>query len=170
MFQKGDKLSILDEKGVVTVIKVLTPNSLFIEDEYGFERTIAHKDLVKHEPDKFKKVVVNRLYEQEFSKTDKPVSKKKKHIPIVDLHMEDLVERHNHMTNHEIVLFQLDYFNQKLEGFMSNRVKEFIVVHGIGKGKLKQEVRYILEGYNSIEYIDDNFNGYGVGATRVFIH
>ena len=170
MFQKGDKVSILDEQGVVTVVKALTSNSCLIEDEYGFERTIAHKDLVKYEPQKFKKVVVNRLYTEELSSSEKVSPKKKKYIPVVDLHMENLVDKHNHMTNHEIVLFQLEHFNSKLTGFMRNRVKEFIVVHGIGKGKLKQEVRYILHGYANIEYMDDHFNGYGVGATRVFIH
>lgn len=172
MFQKGDKVSILDEQGVVLVVEVLTSNSCLIEDEFGFERTIATKDLVKYEPEKFKKVVVNRLprREETYKSTEKTTSKKKKHIPVVDLHMENLVEKHSHMTNHEIVLFQLDHLNKKLEGFMRNRVKEFVVVHGIGKGKLKQEVRYILHGYRNIEYMDDHFNGYGVGATRVFIH
>lgn len=170
MFQKGDKVSILDEQGIVSIVEVLTPNSCLIEDEFGFDRIIATKDLVKYEPEKFKKVVVNRLPKQENSFSRNKVSKKKKHIPVVDLHMENLVDRHNHMTNHEIVLFQLEHFSNKLDGFMRNRVKEFIVVHGIGKGKLKQEVRYILHGYTNIEYMDDHFNGYGVGATRVFIH
>lgn len=170
MFQKGDKVSILDEQGIVTVVEVLTSNSCLIEDEFGFERTVASKDLVKYEPHKFNKVVVNRIAKQEKSVNTKSPVKKKKHIPVVDLHMENLVERHNHMTNHEIVLFQLEHFNKKLEGFMRNKVKEFVVVHGIGKGKLKQEVRHILHGYINIEYMDDHYNEYGVGATRVFIH
>jgi dsDNA-specific endonuclease/ATPase MutS2 len=84
--------------------------------------------------------------------------------------MENLVDSHRNMTNHEIVLFQLEFFSKKLEGYMRNGVKEFIVVHGIGTGKLKQEVRYILHGYVNIEYMDDHYNSYGVGATRVFIH
>lgn len=171
MFQKGDKASILDEQGIVTVVEVLTSNSCLIEDEFGFERTVSIKDLVKYEPHKFKKLVVSKhIVKEEKALRVKSTFPKKKHVPVVDLHMENLVERHNHMTNHEIVLFQLEFFNKKLEGFMRNKVKEFIVVHGIGKGKLKEEVRHILHGYINIEYMDDHFNGYGVGATRVFIH
>lgn len=171
MFQKGDKASILDEQGIVTVLEVLTSSSCLIEDEFGFERTVSIRDLVLYEPAKFNKIVVNKNLKQEKLNTTKTsVKKKKSHVPVVDLHMENLVDRHSHMTNHEIVLFQLEHFNKKLEGFMRNKVKEFVVVHGIGKGKLKQEVRHILHGYINIEYMDDHYNEYGVGATRVFIH
>jgi dsDNA-specific endonuclease/ATPase MutS2 len=170
MFQKGDKISFLDEEGTAIVVEVLTSNSCIVEDEFGFDRTVSFKDLVLHEPHKFDKIVVDKFAINKERKKASTTSKIKKHTPVVDLHMENLVDSHRNMTNHEIVLFQLEFFSKKLEGYMRNGVKEFIVVHGIGTGKLKQEVRYILHGYVNIEYMDDHYNSYGVGATRIFIH
>ena len=74
------------------------------------------------------------------------------------------------MTNHEIVTFQIDHLNKELIAFIEKGIKELVIVHGIGKGKLKKEVRYFLQGLPyEIEYMDDHV-GYGVGATRVFVH
>jgi hypothetical protein len=48
MFQKGDKISFLDEEGTAVVVKILTDNSCVVEDEFGFDRTMSFKDLVLH--------------------------------------------------------------------------------------------------------------------------
>lgn len=166
-FKVGDKVSLLDENFYAFVIKVLENNILLLEDQDGFERKCSTNEVVKIEAERYQHIPiqVKKLDKEE----SKRVVKRKKHIPVVDLHMENLVDSHSGMTNHEIVLFQLKYFKNKLETYKRRGIKEFIVVHGIGSGKLKAEVRYILDGYLNIEYMDDHISGYGVGATRVYL-
>jgi dsDNA-specific endonuclease/ATPase MutS2 len=45
-----------------------------------------------------------------------------------------------------------------------------IVIHGVGNGKLKQEIASILKTVDDIEYYDASYKDYGYGATEVRIY
>lgn len=167
-FQTGDRVSFIDEAGVYIVIAV-DGIKLTVVDEFGFERTCSQAEVVLVDKKQFDKIEVDPYQEEIQSKIVRP-TRKKKHIPIIDLHMENLIDSHKHMSNHEIVMFQIDYFTSKLNGLIKNGVKELVVVHGIGTGKLKSEVRFVLNGYPKLEFMDDHYASYGVGATRIFVH
>lgn len=168
-FQVGDKVTHIDQNFIGIIKEISSNGILLIEDEYGFDFHYTMDEVVLVDSSKYEKVYVSQFKEFDITEEKKKAQKRKKHIPVVDLHMENLVSSHTHMSNHEIVMFQLEHFKKKLDVYTKRGIREFIVVHGIGSGKLKAEVRYILNGYPKLEYMDDHISGYGVGATRVFI-
>ena len=86
----------------------------------------------------------------------------------IDLHTEELLDDYKGMNNGQIVQVQLNYFQRKLNIAIENNYKRLIVIHGIGNGRLKQEIRTILTSYN-MQYFDASYAKYGFGATEVVI-
>lgn len=88
----------------------------------------------------------------------------------IDLHIDELVDSHKNLTNYEIMSIQLERFEKELQYCMSNGIKKLILIHGVGNGKLKQEIISILKTVDDIEYFDASYKEYGYGATEVRIH
>jgi hypothetical protein len=84
----------------------------------------------------------------------------------VDLHIEEIVESTEGMSNGEILEVQLARFETVLEGAIRNKQKKIVFIHGLGNGKLKNEVRRRLEK-KGLAYQDAPFKEYGYGATVV---
>jgi len=82
----------------------------------------------------------------------------------VDLHIEAIVEQAEGMSNAEILEVQLARFETALEGALRSGQKKIVFIHGLGNGRLKNEVRRRLEK-RGIAYQDAPFKEYGYGAT-----
>jgi len=87
----------------------------------------------------------------------------------VDLHIEELLNDFRGMTNAEIIQYQLRYFQKELEEAIANHMQRIVFIHGVGNGRLKGEVRRILETYHGVRYHDASYQRYGFGATEVVI-
>jgi len=98
-----------------------------------------------------------------------PVKSKKEEFWEVDLHVHEITEETNFMGNDQLLRIQLDHFEMKLEEAIRKKVRKVIFIHGRGKGKLKDEIRFILKRYPNCEFHDGNFQRYGQGATEVLI-
>lgn len=93
-----------------------------------------------------------------------------KGIAEVDLHIDELVDSIEGLSNVQMLSTQVDYFRKMLESAIQNHLQRIIFIHGVGNGKLKAEVRKILaEEYPSYEIYDASMAKYGVGATEVKI-
>ena len=92
-------------------------------------------------------------------------------IEEVDLHIEELVEKPNELSNSEIIQIQLARFQTALEGALNDkRTNRIVFIHGVGNGRLRYELRKSLErNYPKIKYQDASFKEYGYGATLVFL-
>ena len=88
----------------------------------------------------------------------------------IDLHIEELIDSHSGLTNAQILNIQLERFEKEMEYCLSNGIKKFIVIHGVGNGKLKQEIRAILKSIDGISHHDASYKHYGFGATEILIH
>jgi DNA-nicking Smr family endonuclease len=88
----------------------------------------------------------------------------------IDLHIEELIDSHAGLTNSQILAIQLDKFESELSSSITNGIKKLIVIHGVGNGKLKQEITSILKSHNGISFHDASYKHYGFGATEVLIH
>ncbi|MCF8332338.1 MAG: DUF2027 domain-containing protein [Bacteroidales bacterium] len=88
----------------------------------------------------------------------------------VDLHIEKFVDDHKRMNSMEILNVQLSYFRRVLESALQNNIRRLIIIHGVGAGILKAEIRRELEEYDYIEVHDAPIAEFGVGATiaRIF--
>jgi len=87
----------------------------------------------------------------------------------VDMHIWELVNDYSGMTNQEILDVQLRYFERCLESAINHHFHKVIFIHGVGTGKLKQEIHAILEQYEGIYFRPASMADYGVGATQVEI-
>lgn len=88
----------------------------------------------------------------------------------VDLHIEELIETHSGLTNAQILAIQLERFEKELDYALNNGLKKLIVIHGVGNGKLKQEIISILKSVDGVSYYDASYKHYGFGATEIAIH
>ena len=100
-------------------------------------------------------------------------SKIKQHIPqarsVIDLHIEKIMDRHSHLSNAEILHFQLQEFEKWFELALLNHLPSMTIIHGIGKGKLKAEIHDLLKVKPGVKsFINQYSDFYGYGATEVF--
>ncbi len=99
------------------------------------------------------------------------VKKTVNQVEEVDLHIQEIVDDYTGMSNGEIINIQLARFTTALEGAIRNNVKKIVFIHGVGNGKLKYELRKILDTkYSHLRYQDASFMEYGYGATLVMIN
>jgi len=88
----------------------------------------------------------------------------------IDLHIDELVDNSEGMSNGEILEIQMARFTTTLEGAIRAKTKRIVFIHGVGNGKLKNEVRKTLErSYPKLKFQDASFKEYGYGATLVIL-
>lgn len=100
-------------------------------------------------------------------------AKSAQHLPpprsVVDLHIEKLTADHKGMTNFEILTYQLKEFEKWMYLSLAHRQPGLIVVHGIGTGRLKEEIHEILKTTKEVKtFINQYDPRFGYGATEIF--
>jgi hypothetical protein len=88
----------------------------------------------------------------------------------IDLHIEELIDDTNGMSNFEKLSIQLERFEKELDAALQGNIKKLTVIHGVGNGRLKQEIVAILKATRGVTFQDASFKEYGYGATQVNIH
>lgn len=87
----------------------------------------------------------------------------------VDLHIENLFEDPLKLTPTEILDIQLAEFHRMLELAIANHQFSMVVIHGIGKGTLRNEVHEILQHTPEVKSFVNQYDiRYGYGATEIF--
>ncbi len=86
----------------------------------------------------------------------------------IDLHIEHLVSDNKKRNNAEILRIQLTHFNQFLEKAIRLGVNSAFVIHGVGKGKLKNEIATKLMNHPQVKTFKNEYHPkYGFGATEI---
>jgi hypothetical protein len=176
-FQVGEKVGFLHESGGGTVRKIDAAGIYHVEDETGFERPFRQNELVKiygsnyHLPDNedLQRNDDDSLTTRSYTshKETKTGSRKPIDIWEIDLHIETLLDSHSGMGNAEILSYQLKELRNFYSKARDKHIRKLIIIHGIGEGVLKDEVRLFLSKKEGIEYFDADYREYGKGATAV---
>ena len=88
---------------------------------------------------------------------------------VVDLHIEKLTDNWSHLTNFEILTIQLKEFEKFYDLAVSHHQKELIIIHGVGVGKLRDEIHESLKLKKEVKsFINQYTAAYGYGATEIF--
>ncbi|MDQ3046253.1 MAG: DUF2027 domain-containing protein [Bacteroidota bacterium] len=87
----------------------------------------------------------------------------------IDLHIEELMDDYSRMSNAEIIQVQLKHFQQALDRAIADHYRKLTVIHGVGNGRLRQEVRNIISANSSLRFYDGSYSKYGFGATEISI-
>ncbi|HLO91369.1 MAG TPA: DUF2027 domain-containing protein [Lentimicrobium sp.] len=88
----------------------------------------------------------------------------------VDLHISALRSDYPTMPQSDILLYQLDYFENMLSSAIAFNYNKVIFIHGIGNGVLKTAIINKLKDYENIELAKAPFAQYGNGAIQINIH
>ena len=99
------------------------------------------------------------------------IKNKTPEIVEVDLHIHELLDNTNGLSNKEMLDCQIKKFREEMEKAIASAVvKKIIFIHGHGNGVLKQEVRKELTTkYKKYYFQDASFQEYGFGATMVVL-
>ncbi len=89
----------------------------------------------------------------------------------IDLHIEQLVSDFERMSNLQKLEAQLLACEQAVLDAYHNQMPSVIIIHGIGAGKLKEEVHSLLKGMRKqVRQFENKYSQkYGFGATEVFL-
>jgi dsDNA-specific endonuclease/ATPase MutS2 len=64
---------------------------------------------------------------------------------------------------------QLKRVVKELDEAIATHIRSIVFIHGVGNGRLRQEVRRVIAGYKNVRFHDASFRRYGFGATEVEI-
>ncbi len=88
---------------------------------------------------------------------------------VVDLHMEKLMDNWEGLSNFEILTKQLNEFQKWYDLAVAHHQLTLIVIHGVGSGKLKEEIHDILKTKKEVKsFINQYDPRFGYGATEIF--
>ena len=88
----------------------------------------------------------------------------------IDLHAEKLFKSTKGKSSHEILVAQLKSFEDFLDKAVYHGLDRIYIVHGHGKGRLRNEIHLILEEYPHVQAYNVNYNPrFGMGATEVIL-
>lgn len=169
-------MSFLYEKGEGVIRSFDASNRAVIEDETGFERPFLLSEIAKihgteYQMDHYTERVnedetlstANYFVKQEILEGNKRASD----VWEIDLHIEELLESHSGLTNTEILMKQMTEFRSFFKRAQEKSIQKLIVIHGVGEGVLKNEIRMFLSKKEGVEFFDASYLDYGKGATEV---
>ncbi|HAA00594.1 MAG TPA: Smr/MutS family protein [Flavobacteriales bacterium] len=170
--QIGDRVTFLNEAGNGIVRALTVKGKALVETADGLEIEYPLKYLVKM-PDETD-YSLPHANEQAFirgklrseNKAKKKTTVREKILEI-DLHIYELTDNHRGLSNADMLRMQLQAFKRKMEEAQRKRVQKLIVIHGVGEGVLRSEIRTALRQYENIEVLDADYAKYGRGATEV---
>ena len=162
IFKPGDKVSILNESGFFIFLNDKN-NRALIQDENGFERIVDYRFILI-----YKVFQVTDTYLKAEDRILKKVTLKiPSTIPEIDLHIEALLENSAKLSAHEKFLFQVDTFKKFANKMLMERQSKFLVIHGAGEGKLKSEIKELLESRKGFRMHDKHVSNGKVGASII---
>ena len=88
----------------------------------------------------------------------------------VDLHIGQLLDNLNGLSNSDMLQYQLAKFEEIMNQNLKNKGQKIVFIHGKGNGVLRNEIlKRLKQKYSSCEAHDASFLEYGYGATMVKI-
>lgn len=173
-FNIGDKVRLVDEAGDGVVVD-LNDSQIIVEID-GFSMPYESTQLVKIE---FDDLISDSA--KVISPKDRDLARKSRErlseigqtehsVYELDLHIEELLDRHDRMSNSEILNYQMSKCRAFVREAIEKRYPKIVLIHGVGEGVLKEEIHHWLHGLDHIEFHDAPYRTYGYGATEVLIH
>ncbi|KAA2242511.1 Smr/MutS family protein [Chitinophaga agrisoli] len=87
----------------------------------------------------------------------------------VDLHIEKITDDWRGLSNIAILAIQLNEFQRYLDLAIAHKQVSMIAIHGLGKGKLRDEIHQVLRQTPEVgSFVNEYHPRYGNGATEIF--
>ncbi len=177
LFNPGQKVVFLHESGHGIVDSIASNGRIIILDEDGFKREYLKSQLAIVQNEQYpidEDVATNiALQDQGLSGANSvntySAERRKNDVSEIDLHIEEITESHRGLSNHEILSRQMIAFRQFYQRARSQKKGKIVIIHGVGEGVLRYEVRSFLNKENGVEYFDADYLDYGQGATVILM-
>ncbi len=169
-FKVGENIVFIREIGG-GVIRKIDGKNIYVEDETGFERVFSKDDIAKIHGTNY---LVPENIEAITPQEDLLKSKKKTTSPSVweiDLHYDEIKESHS-KSNHfqeQALQKQMSMFKDFYNNARKKKIRKLIVIHGFGKGILREELQIFLKAQSGVDFFDAPYTSYGHGAIQVEI-
>lgn len=146
--------------------------SYFRENDYFEEKAVLF-DLAGKEAAKEIFEITEDIREQK-AQADRLQKPKQKETATdtmeVDLHYEGEALANSPLSPSAILALQMSRFHAAVEEAIGKNIRRLVIIHGIGQGTLKLQIRKELqEKYPGFLFQDASFREYGFGATMVHI-
>ena len=173
----GDLVSFMSDSTKGKIVSILSDSEYEVEIEDGFTIPANRLEIEKIWVKDFEvdekglksqiKKDLNKETKQE-SKSNQEPQKFFSHHEI-DLHIENLTDSWRALSNFEIVTLQMSYFRKRLYQALENNEEFLVVIHGVGKGVLKEEIYKYLSQFPNITVGTADAKLYGMGASEIRI-
>ena len=124
------------------------------------------------EADELKEALLKKKSEDNRpNRTPQPARKQKADNTIeVDLHIHELLDNTNGLSNSDMLNYQLDVFRKTMDEYRNKKNQRLVFIHGKGEGVLRNALLKELKSkYGSCISQDASFREYGFGALLVII-
>lgn len=175
-FSIGEKVGFLYEKGGGTILRLDEQNRYVVLDETGFDRPFLDSEIVKIHGTEYKMDHYSDVLNDDETHSEAKFTVHKEKLEgnskatdmwEIDLHIESLLDSHRNLTNTEILMRQMTEFRSFFKRAQEKNIQKIVVIHGVGEGVLKNEIRMFLAKKENIEFYDASFHDYGKGATEI---
>lgn len=171
MINKGDKITVLDDAidGIVTDIK---GNTVYITTDDGFDLEFDKSEVIKlgNELKKSAHQNISKAIQEKSEPVKRSFIKQKKETineVSFDLHIEKLVGTTKGMQAFDMLELQITTAQRHIDFAIKNRIPKIVLIHGVGDGRLRAEIEYILNRYENIWFQEANYQRYGQGALEI---
>ena len=161
-FDIGEKVAYLNTTGEGIVLEV-KGDEVLVEDENGFSDWHPSRDLISRAP-------LEVGYVQSKDEPIRRPSSGPRIAPnkkVIDLHFEQLVDYPKNFTSGQKLDIQLKETRKAIDQCKIAGIKKLILIHGVGEGRLKEEIHTMLERLDKLQFFDASLAEYGRGATEV---
>ena len=124
------------------------------------------------EADDLKEALMQKKYEDSRpNRAPQPARKQKADNTIeVDLHIHELLDNANGLSNSDMLNYQLDVFRKTMDEYRGKKGQRLVFIHGKGEGVLRNALLKELKSkYGSCISQDASFREYGFGALLVIV-
>lgn len=178
-FKVGQKIVFLHEVGGGTVTKSLEDGRITVQDGDGFEHACFPNEIAAIHGEDYRinmEEIVALNDDESYATIRHQVKKgvltgKRKSVDVweIDLHIEEITDTHRGLSNADILMKQMRELRTFYQRAKAKRIRKLVIIHGVGLGVLKEEVRLFLDRQEGIEFYDADYREYGKGATAVEI-
>ncbi|MCH1612083.1 MAG: Smr/MutS family protein [Flavobacteriales bacterium] len=183
-FKIGDKVRFLNSDGHGIITKILDLERVELENNFGFLEEYKISELVPERKQEdyqtenlaFDKEIKSKINAEKTNNKNFDLKREFRHlqrygskeIVVLDLHIENLIDSHNGMSNSAILKIQMTHFKTFLNKSIDKKQRKIVVIHGVGEGVLRHEIRKELDIYHPyFEYYDASYDEFGYGATEI---
>lgn len=166
----GDFIKPIDDIGEFQIIDIKS-NLIIAKDEDGFEHSFRTSEVVLIQTD-FINRMAGPVLQKDKPKEPKPSQKQKKKQKQkewleIDLHAGTLLGNTSGLSSHQILLLQLEEAEKALKLARKKGYAYLVLVHGKGKGRLRNELHKLLAKKEKLEFYDAEYSLFSSGATEV---